>query len=248
MSKAPPAFQFYANDFVTGTSRFTTAETGGYILLLCEQWDKGSVPGDRAVDLAQIMRCSRATAKAIWAKVQGKFVRDVDGHWRNDRLEEVRASQDQYREGRQTNGANGGRPLKPSHNASQYSKPQQNHSKTSPISDLQSPDDQNKERSDRTSLTLHADFDRFWACYPKRKAKQDALKAWRALKPDTVLVECILAAIAEQSRSTDWLKDGGQFIPYPASWLRAHRWKDEPIDLPQVSEKTARTMGAILNG
>ena len=91
MSKAPPAFQFYANDFVTGTSRFTTTETGGYILLLCEQWDKGSVPGDSVVDLAQIMRCSRATAKAIWAKVQGKFVRDVDGHWRNERLEEVRA-------------------------------------------------------------------------------------------------------------------------------------------------------------
>ena len=27
--------------------------------------------------------------------------------------------------------------------------------------------------------------------------------------------------------SLDWIKDGGQFVPYPATWLNAKGWEDE---------------------
>ena len=28
-------------------------------------------------------------------------------------------------------------------------------------------------------------------------------------------------------RSDQWIKDGGRFIPHPASWLNAARWEDQ---------------------
>ncbi len=34
----------------------------------------------------------------------------------------------------------------------------------------------------------------------------------------------------EQFRgSKDWLKDNGQYIPYPSTWLNQRRWEDEEI-------------------
>lgn len=71
------------------------------------------------------------------------------------------------------------------------------------------------------------DFDLFWECYPRKKSKGDAMKAWRQTEPHRPSIEEILGAIEQQMRSHDWQKDGGQFIPYPASWLRDWGWADE---------------------
>jgi hypothetical protein len=68
-------------------------------------------------------------------------------------------------------------------------------------------------------------FNQFWQAYPKRKAKADAEKAWLKVKPECVPL--IMAAVEVNKRTNDWLKDGGKFIPYPASWLNARRWEDE---------------------
>jgi len=70
-------------------------------------------------------------------------------------------------------------------------------------------------------------FDLFWSCYPKKKAKLDAMKAWKQTEKIQPCIEEILAAIRQQEQSDDWLKNGGQFIPLPASWLRGGRWMDE---------------------
>jgi hypothetical protein len=68
-------------------------------------------------------------------------------------------------------------------------------------------------------------FEEFWRAYPRRVAKKDALKAWQQIRPN--LHAKIMSAIAEQRKSEQWRKDGGQFVPYPASWLRGERWDDE---------------------
>ena len=74
-------------------------------------------------------------------------------------------------------------------------------------------------------------FNKFWNAYPKHIAKQSAVKAFEKLKPDEKLLEAMLKAIAMQKESKQWEKDGGAFIPYPATWLNQRRWEDE---LPQV--------------
>ncbi|RNF93802.1 hypothetical protein EFK07_03350 [Pseudomonas putida] len=35
------------------------------------------------------------------------------------------------------------------------------------------------------------------------------------------------AALAAWSKSHDWTKDSGQFIPHAATWLNGKRWEDE---------------------
>jgi hypothetical protein len=88
-------------------------------------------------------------------------------------------------------------------------------------------------------------FERFWAVYPNKKAKEAARRAWLKLTLDDVLVDRILAAVQDQRRSTAWMKDGGQFIPHPATWLNQGRWQDEALEIPQIGDKTARNMEAI---
>ena len=70
-------------------------------------------------------------------------------------------------------------------------------------------------------------FAEFWAAYPKKRAKGDAEKAWKAMKPSEHLTSAILAALGRAKTSVDWRKDGGQYIPHPAKWLRAKGWEDD---------------------
>lgn len=88
-------------------------------------------------------------------------------------------------------------------------------------------------------------FEEFWRCYPKRKAKDAALRAWRKLRPDQDLQATICAAVEAQTHSSEWLKDGGQFIPYPATWLNRGQWTDQPVEIPHVSAKHAKSLEAI---
>jgi hypothetical protein len=37
----------------------------------------------------------------------------------------------------------------------------------------------------------------------------------------------LLEAISRQKRSKQWLKDDGQYLPNPATWLNQCRWLDE---------------------
>ena len=83
-------------------------------------------------------------------------------------------------------------------------------------------------------------FERFWAAYPKKKSKGQARRAWDKLKPGSTMVDRMLLAIERAKQSEDWQKDGGQYIPYPATWLNAEGWEDEepgtdpPPDRPPV--------------
>ncbi|WP_258035060.1 hypothetical protein [Pseudomonas putida] len=71
------------------------------------------------------------------------------------------------------------------------------------------------------------EFDRFWKLYPRKVGKAKAEKAWTKLKVDTSLFARIGTALAAWSKSHDWTKDGGQFIPHAATWLNGKRWEDE---------------------
>lgn len=70
-------------------------------------------------------------------------------------------------------------------------------------------------------------FAAFWAAYPKKAGKAAALKAWNKLKPDIVLQTKMGKALAAQKQSQQWLKNNGQYIPMPSTWLNGKRWEDE---------------------
>ena len=78
--------------------------------------------------------------------------------------------------------------------------------------------------------TNNKGFEEFWNLYPKKKSKGQAEKAFAKINPDDELLVMILCAIEKAKKSKDWLKDNGQFIPYPATWLNAKGWEDEIVD------------------
>ena len=67
-------------------------------------------------------------------------------------------------------------------------------------------------------------FEKFWAAYPRKIGKAAAR---RAFAQTDVPLETLLAAIGEQKRSEQWRKEGGSYIPSPATWLSQGRWEDE---------------------
>lgn len=70
-------------------------------------------------------------------------------------------------------------------------------------------------------------FEEFWKAYPKKKAKEDARKAWAKLKPDETLGKAIIQAVENAKKTADWKKEKGKYIPYPATYLNGKRWEDE---------------------
>lgn len=77
-----------------------------------------------------------------------------------------------------------------------------------------------------------AEFEVFWSAYPTKVGKQPARKAFDKVK---VPIETLVAAIERQKCSSQWSKDGGQYIPNPATWLNQCRWEDQ---LPQAEKPT----------
>ena len=71
-------------------------------------------------------------------------------------------------------------------------------------------------------------FEAFWNAYPRKESKPAARKAFDKLKPDAELLGKMLQSISKWERSQQWQENGGQFIPYPASWLNQRKWEDDP--------------------
>ena len=84
-----------------------------------------------------------------------------------------------------------------------------------------------KKESKEKDQEKETRFNRFWNAYPRKVAKQTALRAFEKINPDEALVERMIAAIGKWKTTDQWIKDGGQFIPHPATWLNQRRWEDE---------------------
>jgi len=85
-------------------------------------------------------------------------------------------------------------------------------------------------------------FAEFWLAYPNKVGKDAARKAFDKRKPDDELLTLMLTAVEAQKHSEKWAKDGGQYIPNPATWLNQGRWMDE------VGGTNGATTGSLLAG
>lgn len=81
-------------------------------------------------------------------------------------------------------------------------------------------------------------FEGFWACYPLKKDKQGAIRAWDKLKPTSETVDVMARELVKQKASEDWQRGIG--IPYPKTWLNNCRWEDEQT-APSKTEGTGQT-------
>jgi len=89
----------------------------------------------------------------------------------------------------------------------------------------------NKDKKEKNVKKEETDalFDLFWLNYPNKKGKEAAKKAWRKIKEPLKVIERMKVTLPLQSQSEAWIKNNGQFIPHPATYLNQGRWEDETI-------------------
>ena len=80
----------------------------------------------------------------------------------------------------------------------------------------------------RDLKAIEADFNTFWAAYPRKTGKGAARTAWA--KNNLPPIADILAALRKAILSPDWQKEQGKYIPNPSTWLNQGRWEDEGLD------------------
>ena len=107
-------------------------------------------------------------------------------------------------------------------------------------------EDKQEDKHPHTPKGADALFDTFWTAYPVKVGKDAAKRAFTKRKPTAELLGEMLNAIAEQKTSLAWIKEDGQFIPHPATWLNQGRWMDEvPGSIGAAPVQSTRLAGAI---
>lgn len=112
--------------------------------------------------------------------------------------------------------------------------PQSGASTGMPVREPPRPEQDEKKPKKQLLTGIHLErFNQFWYEYPKKKAKIEAIKAWAKLKPDEELFDAIMFGLRKARASWEWKKEGGRFIPHPATFLNQGRWEDEYVPAEQ---------------
>lgn len=238
---ALPYMQLYVADYLADTAHLTTEEHGAYMLLLFSYWQTGKPL--RQNRLASVARLSSERWTSVERTLK-EFFHVAQDTWTHFRVEadlekvgskskknsdagkasaKARALAKQaLAESTPTNvGTNVGT------SAQRTNQRNVNHARSGDTDT----DTDKEQKQDQKTLSVGKPPDdlflNFWASYPNKKAKGSAEKAWAKIKPDQPLAETIVNAVMRHRASDDWTRDGGKFIPHPATWLNAKRWEDE---------------------
>lgn len=109
------------------------------------------------------------------------------------------------------------------------------------------------EPSEKTPLTpleldaeCEATFISFWTNYPgRRRVDKEKCRKWWSVhvcraKDRHMFAASIHRGLARWKESPDWVKDGGEFVPMPYTWLNNKRWETPP---EPVANKTGEWVG-----
>ena len=113
-------------------------------------------------------------------------------------------------------------------NARQTSRKSEADQQKMPVSNIK-----NNTKSKSTTRKRDVDdypvgFVEFWNAYPRKVAKQTALKAWckTGAEDSEALTGTILADVKRRVEG-EWKGKEVQYIPHPATYLNQRRWEDE---------------------
>lgn len=107
---------------------------------------------------------------------------------------------------------------------------------TKSVTTKDNPSKDNHQKTKTFPRSLRERFEIFWAAYPRKTDKKDALKAFEKLNPDDDLLSTILDALALAKRSEQWKVK--RFIKHGATWLNKACWQDE-LDVEYTQKQLA---------
>lgn len=108
-----------------------------------------------------------------------------------------------------------------------------------PVSlEQQAPKKKHKRKDSKDAPPLRPeDWERWYALFPRKEAKQPGVNAWNQAIEDGVLppIDKLLEALAWQIPANAWTPDRTKYIPLPATYINARRWQDEPPIVTRAS-------------
>lgn len=254
-----PAFQIYVKEWRSSRAvqRMSFSERGLYFEMLLEQWENLSLADDpKAVAaLLATTTAQELEIEAAWTAVRRKFV-EVEGQpgrIMNLRLERVRRERRRFvkiaRKGGRARAEQAARSasgtFQPSASGQPAASPADAPAALQPPTSTASASSSASASSTATaspkkSGAVDVAFDAFWAVYPNKTGKDAARKIWTKRRHELPPIDDLIASVSRQSASTRWMKDDGQYIPNPATWLNQGRWQDEAEQpgLSMVSDRT----------
>lgn len=97
-----------------------------------------------------------------------------------------------------------------------------------------------KEKEDAgTVFDAATAFEIFYQAYPNKKNVKTARTRWEKMKVTPELFAAIMEGLERAKNSQEWGKDGGAYIPHPATWLNGEGWKNEYKPLRQTAAPKA---------
>ena len=230
-----PAMLFYTSDFLTGVTLLGMKERGQYITLLCLQQQMGHMTMRQMVT---------AVGKLSPALLE-KFVQDEEGLWYNRRADvEIEKRKAHCEKQRETIMKRWNKTSEDDTTVDDPVIPREYHGTYHGITTVIPLENENEINKPKTTVkgTLgrkEEQFNSFWEVYPKKVGKQAARRAFDKI-PSSVYPK-LVPAVEAQKNGYQWTKDGGAYIPNPATWLNQGRWDDEILEEPVVGNKKYMT-------
>lgn len=84
-----------------------------------------------------------------------------------------------------------------------------------------------------------AEFLEFWAVYPKKVGKGDALRKFKQLITSKEKKERVILSVEKHKKTPRWTEDGGKYIPNPATFLHQRRFDDD-VETPEEKVEKAK--------
>lgn len=100
---------------------------------------------------------------------------------------------------------------------------------------IQSKNESKNESESESKSAREEAFDVFWAAYPRKVGKGAARKAFAKLP--AAVFPLLVPAVEAQKQCAQWRKNGGEYIPNPATWLNQERWEDKLPDTRTANAK-----------
>ena len=94
------------------------------------------------------------------------------------------------------------------------------------------------ETETETETEIDGGFNLFWSTYPstqRKQAKGKCLDVWKKASAERD-VAVIVAHVDRLKKSTDWMKNNGEFIPAPLVYLNQKRWQGAEVETSTASE------------
>jgi uncharacterized protein YdaU (DUF1376 family) len=218
-------------DYARDTTHLTMIEHGAYNILLDAYYSRRQpLPARKSENYRIAKAITKPERRAVDAVLESFFVQNGDGLRHNTRADREIEKWSRIAAKNRVTGSKGGRPKNPdanrngfqnSRNVNPGANPGANPTET--LSRVQSPES-TTTRSNTLCADAHGVWDKFWAAYPRKTARQAARKALAKLKPDEAMLSRMLAAIQKHKASEQWRRG---VIPHASTWLNQRRWEDE---------------------